>query len=201
MLQSEAGWSNQEILCVSSVLFCKNRKRGTLPLRRVLVADGNGGHAVVHLRDATSDDAAQAAELLHIAQGKASVPIHGLGDRDWALKFYRWMFRQSGTFWSYDITKVAVEDAEIIGLVAFYPNEKERTYRTTCNNAAITKFYGTEHWERLIEYSRRYDAYRDGTPAVSARCGIYVINLAVAPAQRCRGIANRLLEAADQTRI
>ena len=153
-------------------------------------------HTVIELRDARPDDAIQVADLLHLAQGKASIPIHGLGSLELALQFYRWMFARDGTFWSNDMTTVAVDGQKVVGLVACYPNDEQRESRSIRNNAAIREFFGTSG--ALVEYFRRRQAYSDGTPSFTASRGIYVMNLAVSPDYRRRGVAEMLLNVPDE---
>lgn len=150
------------------------------------------------IRNANIDDAAQVSALFHLAQGKASIPVHGIGDIDWAIRFYEWMFRQCGTFWSYDTTKVAVADDRIVGLISFYPNDKDRAYRRTRNDEAVMAFYSSQPLDRLKEYAVRYDRYGDGTPAMTVARSIYVMNVAVVSDKRRCGVARALLGVADR---
>ncbi len=147
----------------------------------------------IRLRPAAPRDAEAIGVLLREAGGPVADPVFGFGEPDVAIQYLTRMARREGGLFSWDITTVAEIDGRVIGACSNLPgSEARRRLRSTIWSAF--RAYGIIGMFRL---SRRLSALRRGSPEVPEE-DYQVVNVAVMPGFRNRGIGRALLERAHQ---
>jgi ribosomal protein S18 acetylase RimI-like enzyme len=149
--------------------------------------------AHITLRPAAAGDAEAIGVLLREAGGPVADPVFGYGDSETAIQNLTRMARRGGGLFSWDITTVAEIDGRVIGACSNLPgSEVRRRLRSTIWSAF--RIYGIIGMFRL---SRRLSALRRGSPEVPED-HYQVVNVAVMPGFRNRGIGRSLMEGAHR---
>ena len=146
-------------------------------------------NAHITLRPAAAGDAEAIGVLLREAGGPVADPVFGFGDPETTIQNLTRMARRGGGLFSWDITTVAEIDGRVIGACSNLPgSEVRRRLRSTIWSAF--RVYGIIGMCRL---SRRLSALRRGSPEVPED-HYQVVNVAVMPGFRNRGIGRSLME-------
>jgi ribosomal protein S18 acetylase RimI-like enzyme len=150
-----------------------------------------GGPAT--LRPAAPGDAEAIGVLLREAGGPVADPVFGFGEPEVTIRNMTRMARRKGGLFSWDITTVAEVDGRVVGTCSDLPGpEVRRRLRATI--WSLFRVYGIIGTLRL---SRRLSALRRGSPEVPED-DYQVVNVAVMPEFRNRGIGRALLERAHR---
>lgn len=146
------------------------------------------------LRPAAPADAEAIGVLLREAGGPIADPVFGSGESEVTIRNMTRLARRSGGLFSWDITTVAEVDGNVVGICSDLPGrEVRRRLRSTI--WSVFRVYGIIGMFRL---SGRLSALRRGSPEVPDD-DYQVVNVAVMPEFRNRGIGRALLESAHRT--
>lgn len=150
----------------------------------------------VTLRPAAPRDAGAIGVLLREAGGPVADPVFGFGEPGITVQKLTSMARRPGGLFSWDITTVAEVGSRVVGACSNLPGtEIRRRLRPTIWGAF--RVYGIVGMFRL---SRRLSALRRGSPEVPED-DYQVVNLAVLPEFRNRGIGRSLLDDAHESAV
>lgn len=137
------------------------------------------------LRRAKPVDAEAVARLIHMAQGSLSLPMYG-GSEYRTLKLYRTLFQMPHTFFSYDITMVAEMDGRVVGLASSL--DSRRPFSDLDNPLGVM----VKHLHfRILRYFLMSRSVLNASPMKPINSP-YIINFAVAPEYRRRGVGRQL---------
>ena len=146
------------------------------------------------LRPAAPADAGAIGVLLREAGGPIADPVFGSGESEVTIRNMTRLARRGGGLFSWDITTVAEVDGRVVGICsALAGHEVRRRLRSTI--WSVFRVYGIIGMFRL---SGRLSALRRGSPEVPED-DYQVVNVAVMPEFRNRGIGRALLESAHRT--
>ena len=132
------------------------------------------------LRHACPDDAAAVVPLLVEAMGGLALELAGVASAREAWPAFRGLFVARGNRYSHERVRVLEEEGVVLAAILAYPGREEPALAAA-----------TLAWLRERDPSRALHHPSESTPDE-----YYLDALAVAPSQRGRGLAARMIEAA-----